>query len=164
MSKIAVYPGSFDPITNGHLEIIKRASLIFDAVIVLVAVNPNKKATVTPEERVERISKVCEDIQNVDVQSYSGLIADYMKKNCYDIIIRGLRTVTDFEVEFQMAHINKALCESAETIFMCADDETMCISSSAVKQIARFGGDISYYVPDMIISFVEARIKKCKED
>ena len=164
MSKIAVYPGSFDPITNGHLEIIRRASLIFDMVIVLVAVNPDKKATFTPEERVEMISKVCEDIRNVDVQSYSGLVADFMKKGSYNVIIRGLRTVTDFEVEFQMAHINKTLYQNVETLFMCADDETTCVSSSVVKQIARFGGDISYYVPDMIISFVEARIKKCKED
>ena len=164
MSKIAVYPGSFDPITNGHLEIIKRVSLIFDMVIVLIAVNPDKKAMFTPEERVEMISEVCKDINNVDVQSYSGLIADYMKNNCYNVIIRGLRTVTDFEVEFQMAHINKTLYQNVETLFMCADDETTCVSSSVVKQIARFGGDISYYVPDMIISFVEARIKKCMED
>lgn len=164
MSKIAVYPGSFDPITNGHLEIIKRASLIFDMVIVLVAVNPDKKVTFTLEERVEMINEVCKDINNVDVQSYNGLIADYMKDNCYNIIIRGLRTVTDFEVEFQMAHINKTLYQNVETLFMCADDETTCVSSSVVKQIARFGGDISYYVPDMIIPFVEARIKKYKED
>jgi len=164
MNKIAVYPGSFDPITNGHLEIIKRASMIFDMVIVLVAVNPDKKATFTPEERVEMISKVCEDIRNVDVRSYSGLVADFMKEGLYDVIIRGLRTVTDFEVEFQMAHINKNLYPYAETMFLCADDETTCVSSSVVKQIARFGGDISDYVPNCILDLIETRIKNNKED
>lgn len=159
MMPYAVYPGSFDPVTNGHLEIIKRASKIFDKVYVLVAINPSKQSTFTVGERVLMLRQVCEDLPNVIVESYEGLVVDFFKEHECDVIIKGLRAVTDFEAEFQMAHINKNLCPEAETMFLCADNETTYLSSSMVKQIAMFGGDISSYVPKAISEFVSSRLK-----
>ena len=165
MSPYAVYPGSFDPITNGHFEIIKRAAKIFDRLYVLVSVNPGKHPAFTVEERVQMIKDVCEeeDFRNVEVYSHEGLIVDFFKSHECDVIIKGLRAVTDFEAEFQMAHINKNLCPAADTMFLCADNETTYLSSSMVKQISQFGGDISAYVPTVIKDRVEARLKPFKE-
>jgi pantetheine-phosphate adenylyltransferase len=157
--KRAVYPGSFDPVTNGHLEIIRRAANLFDELIVLVSVNPAKKYSFTTEERVELLNEACSSISNVVVQSHAGLIVDFFKENECDIIVKGLRAVTDFEAEFQMAHINKNLYPKAETMFLCADNETTYLSSSMVKQIASFGGDISSYVPECIKPFVQDRLR-----
>lgn len=159
MMPYAVYPGSFDPVTNGHLEIIKKASKIFDKVYVLVAVNPSKQSTFTVRERVLMLRQVCEDLPNIFVESYEGLVVNFFKEHECDVIIKGLRAVTDFEAEFQMAHINKNLCSEAETMFLCADNETTYLSSSMVKQIAMFGGDISSYVPEVISEFVSSRLK-----
>ena len=148
--KKAIYPGSFDPVTNGHLEIIKRASLLFDQLIVLISVNPNKNTSFTLDERADLLRRVCYDIPNVRIDSCSGLIVDYFKENDCDIIVKGLRAMSDFETEFQMAHVNKHLCPGAETVFLCADSQSTYLSSSMVKQIAAFGGDISPFVPDAI--------------
>jgi pantetheine-phosphate adenylyltransferase len=156
----AVYPGSFDPVTNGHLEIIKRASMIFDELIVLVSVNPNKNTVFTSNERVELLKTACDGIPNVKITSYDGLIVDFIKRNNIDVIVKGLRAVTDFEAEFQMAHINKNLYQNAETVFLCADNETTYLSSSMVKQIASFGGDISAYVPESIKSQINNKISR----
>ncbi|MBQ9383522.1 MAG: pantetheine-phosphate adenylyltransferase [Ruminiclostridium sp.] len=148
--KKAIYPGSFDPVTNGHLEIIKRAAVLFDQLVVLISVNPNKTSSFTTDERAGFLRKVCYDIPNVQIDSCTGLIVDYFKANDCDIIVKGLRAMSDFENEFQMAHVNKHLCPGAETVFLCADSQSTYLSSSMVRQIASFGGDISPFVPEAI--------------
>ncbi len=148
--KKAIYPGSFDPVTNGHLEIIKRASVLFDHLIVLISVNPKKNTNFTVDERADLLRRVCYDIPNVQIDSCSGLIVDYFKEHECDIIVKGLRAMSDFENEFQMAHVNKHLCPRAETVFLCADSQSTYLSSSMVRQIATFGGDISPFVPEAI--------------
>ncbi len=154
----AVYPGSFDPVTNGHLEIIRRAAKLFDKLIVLVSVNTSKKTSFSPEERATLLRKVCYDIPNVEVDTFDGLIVDYFAEHDCDIIVKGLRAMSDFEYEFQMAHTNKHLYEKAETVFLCADSESTYLSSSMVKQIASFGGDISAFVPAAIVEDIQKRL------
>lgn len=154
----AIYPGSFDPVTNGHLEIIRRASKLFDKLIVLVSVNATKKPSFTAEERATLLRKVCYDIPNVEIDTFDGLIVDYFSAHDCDIIVKGLRAMSDFESEFQMAHINKHLCEKAETVFLCADSESTYLSSSMVKQIAAFGGDINAFVPAPIVDDIKKRL------
>lgn len=156
--KKAIYPGSFDPVTNGHLEIIKRASLLFDKLIVLISVNPNKTSSFTVDERTDFLRRVCYDIPNVQIDSCSGLIVDYFKEHKCEIIVKGLRAMSDFETEFQMAHVNKHLCPGAETVFLCADSQSTYLSSSMVRQIATFGGDISPFVPDAIKNDIIKRL------
>ena len=140
----AIYPGSFDPVTNGHLEIIKRAADMFDKLVVLVSVNPNKKSSFSDVERMNFLRKVCYDIPNVEIDSFDGLIVDYFRRNDCTVIVKGLRAMSDFEYEFQMAHVNKHLCPKAETVFLCADNQSTYLSSSMVKQIAAFGGRGAY--------------------
>lgn len=152
--KRALYPGSFDPVTNGHMEIIRRAATLFDEVIVLVSVNPSKNYRFTVSGREALLRTACIDIPNVKIDSHSGLIVDYFAKNDCDVIVKGLRALTDFETEFQMAHINRNLCPKAETIFLCANSDTTYLSSSMVKEIAKFGGDISKYIPYSIVETV----------
>ena len=124
--------------------------MLFDQLIVLISVNPNKSSSFTTEERAALLRKVCYDIPNVKIDSYDGLLVDYFKQNECDIIVKGLRAMSDFETEFQMAHVNKHLCSKAETVFLCADGQSTYLSSSMVKQIALFGGDISLFVPEAI--------------
>ncbi len=157
--RIAVCPGSFDPVTFGHRDIIYRASQLFDKVIVLVAVNAQKDPLFTPAERVALIQKVTKDWDNVVVDICEGLIADYVKQVGAVAIVKGLRAVTDFEYEFQMALVNKNLYGGAETVFLTTSSENMYLSSSVVKQVASFGGDISKFVPRCILGDIEARIK-----
>lgn len=154
--RTAIYPGSFDPVTCGHLDIIKRAAKLFDNLIVLVSVNPLKSSCFSPEERMEFIRRVTSAIPNIEVDCDDGLLIDYFTKRNADVIVKGLRAMSDFEYEFQMALVNKDLCYKAETVFLCADVVGTFLSSSMVKQIALFGGDISSYVPHEI----EADIKK----
>ena len=156
--KKAIYPGSFDPVTNGHLEIIKRAATLFDRLIVLISVNPGKTNSFSVNERADLLRRVCYDIPNVQIDSCSGLIVDYFKEHDCDIIVKGLRAMSDFENEFQMAHVNKHLCEHAETVFLCADSQSTYLSSSMVRQIATFGGDISPFVPEAIKSDIIKRL------
>lgn len=159
----AIYPGSFDPVTNGHLEIIRRAADMFDKLVVLVSVNPNKKSSFTVEERMNFLRKVCYDIPNVEIDSFDGLIVDYFKKNDCTVIVKGLRAMSDFEYEFQMAHVNKHLCPKAETVFLCADNQSTYLSSSMVKQIAAFGSDISAFVPTAIVDDIMERLDTTKQ-
>ena len=159
----AIYPGSFDPVTNGHLEIIRRAADMFDKLVVLVSVNPNKKSSFTVEERMNFLRKVCYDIPNVEIDSFDGLIVDYFKKNDCTVIVKGLRAMSDFEYEFQMAHVNKHLCPKAETVFLCADSQSTYLSSSMVKQIAAFGSDISAFVPTAIVDDIMERLDTTKQ-
>ena len=149
--KIAVYPGSFDPITMGHLDIIERASDVFDEVIVGVFVNPDKKSLFTTDERVELIKRVTSKYQNVTVQSCSGLLVHFMKEHNAKVIVKGLRAVSDFEYEFQMSMMNNKLDPTIETVFMMTSVKYSYLSSSSVRQVAMFGGCVKGLVPDEII-------------
>ncbi|MBQ1237779.1 MAG: pantetheine-phosphate adenylyltransferase [Oscillospiraceae bacterium] len=161
--RIAVCPGSFDPITKGHLDIITRASKLFDKVIVLVVINAAKQFSFTQDERTELIRQVIGDsLPNVEIDSYDGLLANYVKEKGAVAIVKGLRAVTDFEYEFQMALANKKLNPEADTVFLTTAHENMYLSSSLVKQIAHFGGDISSFLPPQIVEPVTARL--CKKD
>ncbi|MBQ8781392.1 MAG: pantetheine-phosphate adenylyltransferase [Oscillospiraceae bacterium] len=158
--RIAVCPGSFDPVTFGHLDIIRRASKLFDRVIVLVSVNAAKNPSFSITERVQLIHKVVDDLglDNVVVDICDGLLAEYVKRVNACAIIKGLRAVSDFEYEFQMALANKMLYDGAETVFLTTSGENMYLSSSLVKQIASFGGDISHFVPECILKDISERL------
>ncbi|MBQ2797907.1 MAG: pantetheine-phosphate adenylyltransferase [Ruminiclostridium sp.] len=160
--KLAIYPGSFDPVTYGHLEIISRASRLFDKLVVLVSVNPTKPSAFSIEERKELLEKVveAEGLTNVEIDSHEGLLIDYFNKRNADVIVKGLRALSDFEYEFQMAQANRKLCYKAETIFLTAKSENTYLSSSMVKQIAMFGGDVSDFVPECILDRITQRLKK----
>lgn len=156
--RIAVCPGSFDPVTKGHLDIITRASKLFDEVIVLVSVNPVKRCIFSVEERVSLIEACTENLENVRVDMFSGLLADYLKKVGACAIVKGLRAVSDFEYEFQQSLANKKLNPEAETVFLTTASENMFLSSSLVKQLAFFGGDISAFVPEIILDKIQDRL------
>ena len=158
--RIAVCPGSFDPITFGHLDIIRRASNIFDKVIVLISVNTSKKPSFTDTERRMMIEQNTKQFPNVEIDILDGLLADYVKRVGAIAIVKGLRAVSDFEYEFQMALANKQLYNGAETVFLTASAENMYLSSSVVKQIAYFGGDISKFVPENVLEFKKKRLIK----
>lgn len=158
--KRAVYPGSFDPVTNGHLDIIKRASTVFDELIVAVAVNSSKKSLFTGEERVDLIKNVVNGIENVKVEYFESLLTEYLKKNGISIVIRGLRAVTDFDYEFALAMMNRNLYSRVETIFMMTSDKYSFISSRLVKEVSQFGGEITDYVPDYVNKKLKEKFKK----
>ena len=148
--KIAVCPGSFDPVTNGHMDIIRRASKMFDKVIVVVLTNFAKKANFTVEKRVELLEKAVQCFDNVEVDHFNGLLADYAKIRDAKFIIKGLRAVSDFEYEFQMAMTNSKLNPELETVFLTSNSNYMYLSSSIVRQVAQLGGDIHGFVPECI--------------
>ena len=154
---IAIYPGSFDPITNGHLDIITRGAKIYDKLIVAVLVNVDKKCLFSIEERVELIKRVTNHIENVEVLSFDGLLVDFAKLNNSKVILKGLRTMSDFEYEFQMALMNSKLDSEIETVFMMTSSEYSYVSSSSVKQVAKFGGNINGLVPDELISEIKEK-------
>lgn len=160
--KIAVCPGSFDPITKGHIDIITRAAKLFDKVIVAVSINPDKKGFFSLDERVEFIKLSTNHIKNIEIDVVTDLLADYAKRVNACAIVKGLRAVTDFEYEFQMALANKKLNPEAETIFLTTASENMYLSSSLVRQIASFGGDISDFVPSEINDIVANKFCKTK--
>jgi pantetheine-phosphate adenylyltransferase, bacterial len=153
-----VYPGSFDPVTNGHLDIIERSAKVFDEIIVAVLVNPDKKGLFNIEERVELIERIIKHIPNVKVQCFSGLLINFMKQQNAKVIIKGLRAVSDFEYEFQMSLMNKKLDPDIETTFMMATSKNSFLSSSSVKQVAMFGGCIKDLVPDEIITDIIKKV------
>ena len=153
--RIAVYPGSFDPITNGHLDIIERASKIFDKVVVGVLNNKNKKPRFTSDERVMLIKKVTSHLDNVETASFDGLLVDFAKRQNASVIIKGLRTVNDFEYEFQMALLNKTLDNECETMFMMTNSKYSYISSSMVNELAGYKGDLAGLVPSEIIQYIK---------
>lgn len=157
--RVAIYPGSFDPITNGHLDIITRGSKVFDKLIVGVLVNVDKVGLFSIEERVELIKRVTNHLENVEVVSFKGLLVDLAKKNDARVILKGLRAVSDFEYEFQMALMNSQLDSNVETLFMTTSAANSFLSSSSVKQVAKFGGDIKGLVPDEIVDDVIKKIK-----
>jgi len=155
---IAIYPGSFDPITNGHLNIIERSSRIFDHLIICVMVNVDKRPMFTPEERVELIRRVTAGLPNVEVEYSRILLADFAKQKGSHIIIKGLRAVSDFEREFQMALINHKLNPGLDTMFLTAEHQFMYLSSSAVKEMGRYQADLSEFLPEQIIPDFQSRM------
>lgn len=155
--KIAIYPGSFDPFTNGHLDILKRAAEVFDEIVVLVAINAAKKYVFTIEERVGFLKKILSDYSNVRVDSYDGLTVDYAKKAGAKHIIRGLRAVTDFEYEFQLASANRFLNSDIDMVFFMANTENSFISSSVVNELWRNGADVSRLVPEAVVDAYRAK-------
>ena len=161
MRRIAVCPGSFDPVTLGHLDIIRRASTMFDKVIVLISTNAMKNtASFTTTERMMMIAEATKNLDNVVIDILDGLLVDYVRRVQAVAIVKGLRAVSDFEYEFQMALTNKVLYEGAETVFLTTAKENMYLSSSVVKQVAYFGGDISPFVPECILDTIQRRLMK----
>lgn len=156
--KTAVYPGSFDPLTNGHLDIIKRASALFDHIIVGVLNNSAKNPLFTMEERVSMIKKCTADIDNIEVKMFNGLLVDFVRENNAAAIVKGLRAVSDYEYELQMAAVNKHLDKNVETVFFMADIQHSFLSSSIVKDLAKNNGDIRGLVPDKIIDDIMAKM------
>ncbi len=147
MSKIAVYPGGFDPITNGHLDIVRRASQMFDRVVVAVASNVDKHPLFDIDERIDMVQKAVAGLRNVRVDRIDGLLVNYVRRKRAGVIVRGLRAVSDFEFEFQLALMNRKLDSRIETIFLMTKDEYTFISSRLVKEISQLGGDVSGFVP-----------------
>ncbi len=157
---IAVCPGSFDPVTKGHLDIIKRASVLFEEVIVLVVVNVDKRCSFSLEERCEMIRQAAAGMENVRVDHYDGLLVDYVRRVGAQAIVKGLRAMSDFEYEFQMALTNKKLLPYAETVFLTTSAENMYVSSSLVRQVAGFGGDIRDLVPGCLVKTIAKRLQR----
>ena len=145
--RTVLYPGSFDPVTNGHIDVIRRASAIFDRVIVAVARNSEKNALFTIQERIELIKKACPDLNNIEVSTFEGLMVDSLQKFEATAVIRGLRAVSDFEYEFQMALMNRELNHKCETLFMMPSPDYSFVSSRLIKEIARCGGSVEKFVP-----------------
>ena len=156
--RIAVYPGSFDPITNGHLDVIRRASRLYDRLIVGVLNNINKKPMFTAEERKAMIDNEIRDLPAVSCDIFSGLLVDFAKQNGASVIVKGLRTVADFEYEFQMALLNKSLNPEYETMFMMTDTKYSYISSSMVKEVAKYNGELNGLVPENVIEKIKQKI------
>lgn len=154
---IAIYPGSFDPVTNGHIDIIVRAGLVFDKVIVTVMDNPRKTPAFTLEERLEMLVESTKGMENVEVDYYHGLLIDYVKQKKAKIIVKGLRAISDFEFEFQMALINRKLNEEVETMFMMTNNKYSYLSSSIIKEIASYGGDVRKLVPPPVLKRLTAK-------
>ena len=157
--KIAICPGSFDPVTLGHLDIISRASGLFDKVIVAVLCNTSKNPSFTVEERMNFLRKVTAGFDNVEIDSFQGLLVDYAREKGAVAVVKGLRAVSDFEYEFQMSMINKKLYPEVETVYLNTSQDYMYLSSSVVKQIASFGGDISNFVPETIHDKIVDRLR-----
>ena len=158
--KIAIYPGSFDPITYGHLDILKNASEIFDKVIIAVAHNGAKTGFLSVEERVELIKNSVKGIENVEVDSFEGLTVEYAKKHDANVLIRGLRAVSDFEFEMQLSQTNSALCDEIKTVFLTTKPKYNFISSSTIKEIYANGGDISKFVPEAVDKYLNKKNAK----
>ena len=156
----AVYPGSFDPITNGHLNIINRASKLYDELIVLVAISPAKKPFFSIEEKVNMIKDSVKDLPNVKVDFYEGLVVDYASKNNVQVLVRGLRAVSDFEYEFQLAAANRFINNEIEMVFFMANSENNFISSSMIKEMAIAGQDVSSLVPPMVTKYLKEKVKQ----
>jgi len=149
-NKIAIYPGSFDPITNGHVDIIKRGSRIFDKIIVLVAYNPNKSSLFTAEERCQFIREIFDGVEGIKVDSHSGLLIDYLKSSGASTILRGMRALSDFEYEFQMALINRRQTKNIETVFLMSGFRWFYTSSKLIKEVASLGGTVRGLVPENV--------------
>lgn len=158
--KIAIYPGSFDPITKGHLDVLKTGTEIFDKVIIAVSINAYKKGLLSIEERVMLIKECVKDLPNVEVDSFEGLTVDYAKQKGAKTLLRGLRAVSDFEFEMQLSQTNSAMSEDIKTIFLTTRPKYNFISSSSVKEIAMMGGDVSKFVPKVVCDYLQTKLAK----
>ena len=161
---IAMYPGSFDPVTRGHLDIIKRSSRMFDKVIVAVLVNSAKQPLFTVEERVAMLRECCKDIPNVTVESFDGLTVEFAKKRHASVMVRGLRAVTDFENEIQLAQTNHALMPGIETMFLATSIKWSYLSSTIVKEAARYGSNISKFVTPNVENAIHAKVERLRAE
>ena len=156
--RTVIYPGSFDPITNGHLDLIQRATKLFDRVIVAIARNDSKQPLFTQQQRVEMVGKAIQDIPRVEADSFDGLLINYVEQRAAQAVIRGLRAVSDFEFEFQLALMNRKLNERIETIFMMPKDTYTFLSSRMVKEIAALGGDVGAFVPTHVKALLAEKL------
>ena len=155
----ALYPGTFDPITNGHFDLIRRASGIFDRVVVAIAGNPRKNPLFTLDERVDMAREVLASIENVEVTGYTGLTVEFARKHELPVMLRGLRAVSDFEFEFQLATMSRQIADDIETLFLTPDEEYTYISSTLVREVASFGGDVTKFVPSVVNDRLVERFK-----
>ncbi|HKS37671.1 MAG TPA: pantetheine-phosphate adenylyltransferase [Verrucomicrobiae bacterium] len=160
--RTVIYPGSFDPLTNGHLDVIQRAAKLFDRVVVAIATNESKNPLFSLAERRDLVSRCVEGLKNVEADTFDGLLVNYVERRSGQAIIRGLRAVSDFEFEFQLALMNRKLNERVETIFMMPKDTYTFLSSRIVKEIARLGGDVSPFVPPVVQKALTAKLSKSK--
>ena len=158
--KTAVYPGSFDPVTNGHIDVIERALKLFDRVIVAVGDNPGKKPTFSTEERVEMLKECTKDMKNIEIDAFSGLLLDFVKSKKSGIIIRGLRAVSDFEFEFQRALMNRVVDGDIETVFIMTKEDYVYLNSSIVKEMAMFDGNVNGLVPKIVEEKLKEKFSK----
>lgn len=164
MNKVAVYPGSFDPITHGHIDIIKRSEYLFDKLIIAVLNNPNKKYWFSLEERVEMIKKSVPNTDKIEIMGFEGLLVDFMKRNNASVVVRGLRAVSDYEYELQLALTNGMLAGGElETIFLPASRENLYLSSSVVKEVALYNGDLKDFVSEALVEDIKNKAKEIKE-
>ncbi len=160
VQRIAIYPGSFDPVTNGHLDIITRSSKIFDKVVVAVLTNGAKSPAFSFQERVDMLKTATHQLHNVSIKSFDGLLVDFVKQENASVIVKGLRAVSDFEYEFQMALLNSKLAPEVETMFLATSDEYCFLSSSIVRDIAKHGGSLEDLVPAALIPTIYAKLRK----
>ena len=156
----AVFPGSFDPPTNGHLDIIQRASKLFDDVDVLISVNPNKNYMFSEQERLEMLKQLLKDYKNVQIHVWEGLIVNYAKETGAKVLIRGIRSTNDFAYEFELAHMNQNLNPAIETMFLPSKEKWGVVKSSSIKELAMFGGDISRMVPPLVVDALKNKLGK----
>lgn len=160
--KIGIYPGTFDPITHGHTDIITRSLRVFDKVVVAVAPNPSKHPLFNLKERLEMVKLVMKDLEQVDVTAFEGLLVDYVERSGAHAIIRGLRAISDFEHEFQMALINRKLAETVETVFLMPSEEYSYLSSTIIKEVARHGGNLAEFLHPDVARLLQDRIERRK--
>ena len=157
---IAIYPGTFDPVTNGHIDILERALKLFDKVIITIARNTVKNPLFTEKERITLLRQATKGLKNVEVASFEGLLVDYVQKRNAIAVVRGLRAMTDFEYELQMALMNRKLDEKMETVFLMPNEKYTYLSSNFVREIARLGGDVSTFVPPVVLKALQQKNKK----
>ena len=158
MPRVAIYPGSFDPVTNGHLDVIGRARSMFDHVVVAIAHNVNKAGLFTPSERAALLTSVLGKDKQIEIDIFNGLLVDYVRRRGAGIIVRGLRAVADFEYEFQLALMNRRLVPEIDTVFLMTDERNFYVSSSLVKEVASLGGDVSGFVPAAVNAALHAKL------
>jgi len=161
--KTAVYPGTFNPITNGHIDLVERAARLFEHVIVAIGVNKQKNSSLSTEQRVQLAQRVLGHLENVEVCSFDTLLIDFVRQRGASVILRGLRTVADFEYEFQLVGMNRALDPGIETIFLAPEEHLSYISSTLVREIASYGCDISHYVPPLVVQAMREHLASQKD-